>query len=109
MNADHLQQPNGGEKQTWSGLYTQRKACTSRHRAFLLSPDRGTPEDVGVNRYVAGLEVDDAATHGDRHRLCAVGGVELQHDVLQVGLDCFFGNEQTQCDVLIAIAVGDES
>src|ERR1700677_4061442 len=46
-------------------------------------------------------ELDDAAADGDRHRLRAVSGVQLVHDVLHMGLDSFLGDEQLRADLPI--------
>src|SRR5262245_39743035 len=49
------------------------------------NPQRGENSSTTIVVHV--LEPDDAAPHRDRHRLGAVAGPELLHDVLDVDLD----------------------
>jgi len=47
-------------------------------------------------------QLDDAATHRNGHRLGPVAGAQLFHDVLDVHLDGFLGDQQPLADVPVA-------
>ena len=53
------------------------------------------------------LEVDDSAPHGYRDGLRTVTGSQLVHNVLDVNLDRFFGDEESFGNVAVAIAASD--
>src|SRR5579884_3889291 len=54
-----------------------------------------------------GSELNNAAANSDGNGLGSVPRAELIHDVLDVDLDRFFGNEQKTRDVSIAISSRD--
>src|SRR5271157_685793 len=53
------------------------------------------------------LELYDAAAHSDSDRLGAITGSELFHNVLDVDLNCLFGDEQFIGDVPVTISARD--
>src|SRR5580692_2690154 len=56
---------------------------------------------------VSESELNDAAADGDRDRLRAVAGAELFHDVFDVNLNGFLGNEEPFRNVAIPVSSGD--
>ena len=53
------------------------------------------------------LELDDAAAQADGDGLSSIGGAQFFHDVLDVDLHSFFGDEEPRGDLAVAIATGD--
>lgn len=49
-------------------------------------------------------EVDDPPAQADGDRLGSVAGAQFIHDVFDMDLDCFFGNEELSRDVAIAVS-----
>src|SRR5215213_7600512 len=52
-------------------------------------------------------ELDDTSTNSNRDRLSTVIGAEFLHDVFNVDLDGFFGDEQSFANVLIPVPFGE--
>src|SRR5882757_5520928 len=55
------------------------------------------------------LQMDDAASKADRHRLRAILCTELAHDAPDVDLDRFLRDRQALCYISVAVAFGDQS
>jgi hypothetical protein len=53
------------------------------------------------------LELDDSAANADGHCLRAIACSQLLHDVLDVNLYCFFGDEELLSDVSIPVSARD--
>ena len=51
--------------------------------------------------------MDDAAAEAYGDGLCPIGGAQLFHDVLDVDLHGFFGDEESCGNLAVAIAAGD--
>src|SRR5436853_2382534 len=52
-------------------------------------------------------QLDDAAAYGNGHRLRAITGPQLLHDVLDMHLDGLFRDEELFGNVPISVAAGD--
>src|SRR5262245_4383617 len=87
--------------------YASTGRCTSPSGGLFAYPGDATRPYHQRGRRVFRLELDDAAPEGDGHRLRAVAGSELAHDVLDVHLDRLFGDEEALGDVAVAVAAGD--
>src|SRR5215831_5148067 len=55
----------------------------------------------------ADSQLDDSAAQGDCDGLRAIGRPQLLHDVLDVDLDRFLGDEEALRDVAVAVAARD--
>lgn len=65
-----------------------------RCRDFDTSIKQGSPFDTM-------LQPNDSAARGDRYGLGPMIGPQLDHDVLEMHLDCFLGDEQLLWDLPI--------
>src|SRR5262249_52065406 len=63
----------------------------------------------GIRSPLRGLpcsQLDNSAAQGDRHRLRAIAGTQLFHDVLDVNFDRLLRDEEFFPNVSIALSVG---
>lgn len=102
--------------ETWKIVFAAETsaihAANKRNRGRLEQPHRNQRNPYLRNftlpllgySLVTKSEVDDPPAQADGDRLGSVAGAQFIHDVFDMDLDCFFGNEELSRDVAIAVS-----